>query len=190
MSSEPRLPFEEVAPPGPWRGRGACAAVPTEVFFPGRGASLEAAKGVCQACPVMQACRDYAIPLAQLKGVWGGLGEVERRRLRAQGHEEPPAPAAPPRRRRLARPGNGALYRTLAALAASPGHWARVARYGDVYAAAWPHAYEVDGWPLLRGFGHSRRGPSRTAAPCTPATSQWSPRPRSRWPANGERPDR
>jgi WhiB family redox-sensing transcriptional regulator len=141
------LPFEEVPPPGPWRARGACAAVPTEVFFPGRGASLEAAKGVCRACPVIDACRAYAIPLAELKGVWGGLGEVERRRLRAQGAEAPPPATRAPRRRGApARPGNGALYRTLVVLSASPGRWARVARFADAHAAAGMAVRLRSGW--------------------------------------------
>lgn len=85
----------------------------------------------------MEACRDYAIPLPELKGVWGGLGEVERRRLRARAAQEAaPTTGSRPPRRGPARPGNGALYRTLVALAASPGRWARVARFADVYAAA------------------------------------------------------
>jgi len=149
MSAEERLPFEEVAAPGPWRARGACAVVPTEVFFPGRGVSLEAAKGVCRSCPVVQDCRDYAVPLAELKGVWGGLGEVERRRLRAQGSAETSVPSARPRRRGPARPGNGALYRTLAALSTSAGRWARVARYTDVYAAAGMAARLRGGWVAI-----------------------------------------
>ena len=140
MSAEGRLPFEDVAVPGPWRARGACVVVPTEVFFPGRGISLEPAKSVCRICPVLGACLDYAVTEPELKGVWGGLGEEERRQLRAQQVREAatPAPPSPQSRRRppTARPGNGALYRTLAALSASPGRWARVARYADASSAA------------------------------------------------------
>jgi len=113
--------------------------VPTDVFFPGRGISLDAAKAVCRACPVLEACRDYAVPLRELKGVWGGLGEGERRRLRAQESPTARAAAAPrtprPARRRAVHPGNGALYRTLVALSASPRRWARVAHYPDPNAA-------------------------------------------------------
>jgi WhiB family redox-sensing transcriptional regulator len=146
-----RLALEDVAAPGPWRARGACTIVPTEVFFPGRGVSLEAAKAVCRACPVLEACRDYAVPLPELKGVWGGLGEEERRRLRAGRGGATPAPAAPPpkppqTRRRPARPGNGALYRELDALTASPGRWAQVVRYPDANTAAAMAARLRGGW--------------------------------------------
>lgn len=37
------------------------------------------AKAVCRQCPEMMACRAYALDQAELYGVWGGLGEQERR---------------------------------------------------------------------------------------------------------------
>ncbi|MGH9153264.1 MAG: WhiB family transcriptional regulator, partial [Acidimicrobiales bacterium] len=70
--------IEEVAFPGPWRQRGACGVVPTQVFFPGRGQSVEPAKAVCRACPVITECREYALGISDLKGIWGGLAEEER----------------------------------------------------------------------------------------------------------------
>jgi hypothetical protein len=37
------------------------------------------AKALCRQCPEMMACRSYALEQAELYGVWGGLGEQERR---------------------------------------------------------------------------------------------------------------
>lgn len=39
------------------------------------------AKAVCATCPCLQACREYAISTGELYGVWGGLGETDRREL-------------------------------------------------------------------------------------------------------------
>lgn len=136
-AEEPRVPLDSAPFPGPWREQGACRVVPTAVFFPSRGTSLEPAKEVCRACPVRDQCRDYAIPLGDLKGVWGGLAEVERQRLR-RGHTDPlprpPVPVASAKRRRPRR--GGVLYRTLEELTAHPGRWARVALYPAPYTAA------------------------------------------------------
>lgn len=43
------------------------------------------AKAVCAMCPCIQACREYAISTGELYGVWGGLGETDRRELVAEG---------------------------------------------------------------------------------------------------------
>ena len=122
-----RVPLEAVAMPGPWALRGACRGVAIEVFFPGRGRSTEPAKAVCRGCLVLQPCREYALGLSGLKGVWGGLAEVERKRVRAE------AVAAPPPRRQVRR---SPLYRALEELTASPGRWARVAWYPGQHTAA------------------------------------------------------
>jgi transcription factor WhiB len=53
------------------------------VFFPGRGESAGPARQVCAACPVRQACLDYAISNRITHGIWGGLTERERRALRS-----------------------------------------------------------------------------------------------------------
>lgn len=39
------------------------------------------AKSVCAVCPCMAACRDYALTSGELYGVWGGLGEADRREV-------------------------------------------------------------------------------------------------------------
>lgn len=36
---------------------------------------------ICQGCPCITACREHAIATGEAYGVWGGLGETERREL-------------------------------------------------------------------------------------------------------------
>jgi WhiB family transcriptional regulator, redox-sensing transcriptional regulator len=40
-----------------------------------------AAKAVCRECPALAACRAHALANEELYGVWGGLGENDRRAL-------------------------------------------------------------------------------------------------------------
>jgi WhiB family transcriptional regulator, redox-sensing transcriptional regulator len=70
-----------------WRDHTACSYQDPDLFFPvsTSGASLsdiEAAKRVCQRCPVMTACLRRALDLGQVSGIWGGTTEEERRALR------------------------------------------------------------------------------------------------------------
>ena len=67
----------------PWRERAACLDYPTERFFPpGDDKRAEAAaKAVCRTCPVIRPCLRYALDTPERYGVWGGLGEGDRRRL-------------------------------------------------------------------------------------------------------------
>jgi WhiB family transcriptional regulator, redox-sensing transcriptional regulator len=37
------------------------------------------AKALCRECPAIVPCRQYALEHAEVYGVWGGLGEQERR---------------------------------------------------------------------------------------------------------------
>ncbi|WP_435829279.1 WhiB family transcriptional regulator [Pseudonocardia alni] len=70
-----------------WRARAACRDVDPELFFPTavNGAALVAAErralSVCRVCPVLAACRSWAI-VEQPHGIAGGMTEDERRRAR------------------------------------------------------------------------------------------------------------
>ncbi len=68
-----------------WQEKAACRDLPTEMFFhpdgergPRRKNRISAAKAVCSACPVIQACRKQALNLAEPYGIWGGLSEEDR----------------------------------------------------------------------------------------------------------------
>jgi WhiB family redox-sensing transcriptional regulator len=64
-----------------WMLHGACRDDP-DLFYPDRGGDIRKAKRICRGCPVRQPCLDYALERGERFGVWGGLSERERRRLR------------------------------------------------------------------------------------------------------------
>lgn len=73
-----------------WEQHAACRGADTSVFFAPdrfeskreRSAREAAAKEICARCPAVEPCRQYALGNEEVFGVWGGLGAVERRRLR------------------------------------------------------------------------------------------------------------
>jgi WhiB family redox-sensing transcriptional regulator len=70
-----------------WRKDAACQAVAADLFFPvgrtGEAVSqIDAAKQVCETCPVQVACLQFALETNQEAGIWGGTSEDERARLR------------------------------------------------------------------------------------------------------------
>ena len=65
-----------------WQTDALCAQTDPEAFFPEKGGSTRYAKRVCEACPVQAECLDYAMSKDEKFGIWGGLSERERRRLR------------------------------------------------------------------------------------------------------------
>jgi WhiB family transcriptional regulator, redox-sensing transcriptional regulator len=67
-----------------WRDRALCAEVDPDLHFPERGAPTRPAKTVCAACEVRAECLEYALEHGEAFGVWGGLSEHERRRLRSE----------------------------------------------------------------------------------------------------------
>ncbi len=77
-----------------WGARAACVGEDPELFFPIGSAGpalvqLEAAKAVCERCPVVAACLSFALETGQDAGVWGGLSADERRVLRFYGPHSP-----------------------------------------------------------------------------------------------------
>ena len=65
-----------------WQDHANCLGVDPDLFFPERGASTREAKEVCRGCVVREDCLEYAIVNAEKFGIWGGLSERERRRIR------------------------------------------------------------------------------------------------------------
>jgi WhiB family redox-sensing transcriptional regulator len=67
-----------------WFAFANCRGVDPELFFSGRGdnRTMMAAKAVCRECCVAAECLDYALTHGEHWGVWGGLSERERRRIR------------------------------------------------------------------------------------------------------------
>jgi WhiB family redox-sensing transcriptional regulator len=65
-----------------WQEFANCLGVDPDLFFPERGASTREAKEVCRGCIVRAECLEYALENGEKFGIWGGLSERERRRLR------------------------------------------------------------------------------------------------------------
>lgn len=65
-----------------WQLYANCLGVDPDLFFPERGASTKEAKSVCKACVVREDCLEYALENSEKFGIWGGLSERERRKLR------------------------------------------------------------------------------------------------------------
>jgi len=65
-----------------WQTDALCAQTDPEAFFPEKGGSTRDAKKVCGGCNVRSQCLEYALANDERFGIWGGLSERERRRLR------------------------------------------------------------------------------------------------------------
>jgi len=65
-----------------WQEKANCMGVDPDLFFPERGASTREAKGVCRGCVVQMDCLEYALANGEKFGIWGGMSERERRRIR------------------------------------------------------------------------------------------------------------
>ncbi|MFJ3714374.1 WhiB family transcriptional regulator [Streptomyces sp. NPDC090057] len=78
-------------PPRPdrsdWRDQAACVGEDPEVFFPladfsAPGAEASLARAICRRCPVIIACRTWAIEQGEDDGIWGATTAVQRRAIR------------------------------------------------------------------------------------------------------------
>ncbi len=65
-----------------WQEEALCAQTDPEAFFPEKGGSTREAKRICTGCDVRVECLDYALANDERFGIWGGLSERERRRLK------------------------------------------------------------------------------------------------------------
>jgi WhiB family redox-sensing transcriptional regulator len=65
-----------------WQERALCAQTDPEAFFPEKGGSTREAKRICSTCEVRSECLEYALEHDERFGIWGGLSERERRRVK------------------------------------------------------------------------------------------------------------
>ena len=65
-----------------WQSDSLCAQTDPEAFFPEKGGSTRDAKKICASCEVRTRCLEYALQNDERFGIWGGLSERERRKLR------------------------------------------------------------------------------------------------------------
>ena len=72
-----------------WRVFAECRGDNARYFFPPghfevkdeKDAREGRARALCHACRVREECLDYALSVQEPHGIWGGLNELERRRL-------------------------------------------------------------------------------------------------------------
>jgi len=79
-----------------WRNDAACRDADPELFFPDREirsarTQVKTAKLICRGCPVQATCLSWALDSGQESGIWGGLTEDERHRLRRRSSRLRPA---------------------------------------------------------------------------------------------------
>ncbi|GAA3520534.1 WhiB family transcriptional regulator [Dietzia aurantiaca] len=67
-----------------WQDRALCAQTDPEAFFPEKGGSTREAKKICTGCEVKAECLEYALANDERFGIWGGLSERERRRIKRE----------------------------------------------------------------------------------------------------------
>ncbi len=84
MSEPLRLVPAEIDDDGElgWQEQALCAQTDPEAFFPEKGGSTREAKRICVGCEVKSECLEYALGSDERFGIWGGLSERERRRLK------------------------------------------------------------------------------------------------------------
>jgi WhiB family redox-sensing transcriptional regulator len=82
-----------------WIEGGRCIGEDPELFFPvgtsGQAVAQAArAIAVCLPCPVQALCLEWALDTCQDAGVWGALGEEQRRQIRRERRRAREAAAA------------------------------------------------------------------------------------------------
>lgn len=77
-----RRPVEDEDNALAWQSDALCAQTDPEAFFPEKGGSTRDAKKICTSCEVRAQCLEYALQNDERFGIWGGLSERERRKLR------------------------------------------------------------------------------------------------------------
>jgi WhiB family transcriptional regulator, redox-sensing transcriptional regulator len=84
----PRLVVDRMLETG-WRAAALCRTKNAVHFFapahferkPEKDAREGAARALCRQCPVQPQCLEYSLAVREPHGIWGGLNELERRRL-------------------------------------------------------------------------------------------------------------
>lgn len=87
---------------------GRCAGLDTATFFPSDGVGVLHAIEICRTCTVQERCLAYALENGITIGVWGGVSERGRQKLRRSARRNAGgSPPAEPQPVRLAGPTSG-----------------------------------------------------------------------------------
>lgn len=115
-----------------WQEDALCAVTDPEAFFPEKGGSTKEAKRVCASCDVRVECLDYALDHDERFGIWGGLSERERRKLKKASDPTYVKPAKEPKpgRKRPTREERQAVIPVIATLEpGTPKYYEQLAIY-------------------------------------------------------------
>lgn len=77
---------DEAIMKGWWRPKAACKGMDTDtIFYPEHPhtSAGDAARAVCEGCPVRKECLEWAMATHEPDGIWGGRTWRQRRRLGA-----------------------------------------------------------------------------------------------------------
>ena len=66
-----------------WRDKANCKGMDPNIFHQKRGETKDKAVAICVGCLVVKECLHYAMSNSIKTGVWGGLSERQRRKLRS-----------------------------------------------------------------------------------------------------------
>lgn len=66
-----------------------CLDADPDAFFPEKGGDIRAAKRICDQCPIEEECLEWALahPEDAKWGVWGGVGERQRKKINRRRRE-------------------------------------------------------------------------------------------------------
>ena len=67
--------------PNAWKIDALCSTTDPDSFFPEKGGSTREVKKVCDHCPVVDDCLEYALAAEERYGIWGGKSARERRKI-------------------------------------------------------------------------------------------------------------
>lgn len=86
----------------PWAAEALCGEADGDAWYSEDPHERRMAKAICHVCPVRQECLDYAVRTNERWGIWGGLSQFQRRKLRRRycrdcGVEIPNTKSAPMR---------------------------------------------------------------------------------------------
>jgi len=74
-----------------WTNDAACKGLDPNLFYtePDEPDAEVEPKRICNGCPVKQECLNHALATNEKFGIWGGLNEVERKKLRRTMKKKP-----------------------------------------------------------------------------------------------------
>lgn len=79
--------FQSISKPEAWVEGAICPQIGDgDLWFPEKGTSARAARGICLSCPVRSDCLDYAFRHHIREGIYGGFSGKDRERLNHGGN--------------------------------------------------------------------------------------------------------